>query len=73
LTFRFDPEDLLRNYVDTDRSASIQEMHRRLALQIKDDWHRNGHVIRRLREAFQIALVLLLGEIMAWMFSIATM
>jgi hypothetical protein len=73
LTFRFDPEDLLRNYVDTDRSASIQEMHRRLALQIKDDWHRNGHVIRGLREAFQIALVLLLGEIMAWMFSIATM
>jgi hypothetical protein len=72
LTFRFDPEDLLRSYVDTDRPASMPEMHRRLALRIKDDWQRNGLVIRRLREAFQLALVLLLAEIMAWMFSIAS-
>jgi hypothetical protein len=46
-------------------------MHRDLALRIKADWHRNGRVVRRLREAFQLALVLLLVNILAWLFSIA--
>ncbi|HZC70587.1 MAG TPA: hypothetical protein VE442_07835 [Jatrophihabitans sp.] len=71
LSFRFDPEDLLARYVDADQPASMQDMHRALALRIKADFGRNGHIVRRLRETFQVALVLLLGEIMAWMFSIA--
>jgi len=71
LAFRFDPEDLLERYVDTDQPASMQDMHRALALRIKDDFARNGRLVRRLRETFQVALVLLLAEIMAWMFSIA--
>lgn len=71
LTFRFDPEDLLMRYVDSEHPASMGEMHRALALRIKDDWQRNGRIVRRLREAFQVALVLLLVEIMAWMFSVA--
>jgi len=71
LTFRFDPEDLLARYVDADQPASMQEMHRVLALRIKDDFQRNGRVVRRLRETFQVALVLLLGEMLAWMLSIA--
>lgn len=45
-------------------------MHRELALQIKADWKANGRIVRRLREALQIAL-LLLAEIVAWLFSIA--
>jgi hypothetical protein len=72
LSFRFDPEDLLARYVDAEQPASMQEMHRSLALGIKADFQRNGHIVRRLRETFQVALVLLLGEIMARMFSIAT-
>jgi hypothetical protein len=71
LSFRFDPEGLLARYVDSDQPASMQDMHRALALQIKDDFQRNGRIVRRLRETFQVALVLLLCEIMAWMFSIA--
>jgi hypothetical protein len=71
LSFRFDPEDLLARYVDSDQPASMQDMHRALALQIKADFRRNGRIVRRLRETFQVALVLLLCEIMAWMFSIA--
>lgn len=71
LSFRFDPEDLLTRYVDADEPMSMTEMQRALALRIKADFARNGRIVKRLRETFQVALVLLLGEIMAWMFSIA--
>ncbi len=71
LAFRFDPEDLLARYVDSDQPASMQDMHRLLALRIKADFANNGRIVRRLRETFQVALVLLLAEIMAWMFSVA--
>jgi hypothetical protein len=47
----------------------MARMHRELALRIKADWHRNGRVVRRLREAFQLALALL--NILACLFSIA--
>jgi hypothetical protein len=71
LAFRFDPEDLLTRYVDADDAGSMTDMQRALALRIKADFARNGRIVKRLRETFQVALVLLLGEIMAWMFSIA--
>ena len=45
-------------------------IHRELALQIKADWTGNSRIVRRLREALQIALILLLLEIVAWLFSI---
>jgi hypothetical protein len=70
LTFRFDPEQLLREYVDRDEPASIDELYRGLALRAKADWQQNGRIVRRLREATQLALILLLVEIIAWMFSI---
>jgi hypothetical protein len=50
----------------------MADMHRLLALRIKEDWRRNGRIVRRLRETFQVALVVLLAEIMAWMFSVAS-
>jgi hypothetical protein len=71
LTFRFDPEDLIARYVDVAVPVPIATMHRELALQIKADWQRNGRIVRRLREALQVALILLLLEIVAWLFSIA--
>ena len=46
-------------------------MHRELALQIKADWVRNGRIVRRLREAMQVALILLLAEIVVWLLSIS--
>jgi hypothetical protein len=46
-------------------------MHRELAVRIKADWVQNGRIVRRLREATQIALILLMFEIVAWLFSIA--
>jgi hypothetical protein len=71
LTFRFDPEELLARYVDVPEPMPIAEMHRELALQIKADWMRNGRIVRRLREAMQVALILLLAEIIVWLLSIA--
>jgi len=71
LTFRFDPQDLLDTYVDSDEPVLMDDMHRRLAVRIKADWQRNGQIVHRLRELFQIALIILLAEIMAWMLSIA--
>jgi hypothetical protein len=49
----------------------MTELHRRLSLRIDADWHANGRIVRRLRKATQVALILLLLEIFAWMISIA--
>jgi hypothetical protein len=70
-TFRFDPEDLIARYVDVADPMPMAAIHRELALQIKADWQRNGRIVRRLREALQLALILLVVEIVAWLFSIA--
>ena len=71
LTFRFDPEELLARYVDVPNPTPMAEMHRELALRIKADWVQNGRIVRRLREAMQVALILLLAEIIVWLVSIA--
>jgi hypothetical protein len=71
LTFRFDPEDLLARYVDVAEPMPMSAIHRELALRIKSDWKKNGRIVRRLREALQLALILLLFEIVAWFISIA--
>jgi hypothetical protein len=71
LTFRFDPEQLVARYVDVPEPPPMAVVHRELALQIKADWVRNGRIVRRLREAMQVALILLLAEIVVWLISIA--
>jgi hypothetical protein len=71
LTFRFDPEDLLARYVNVTEPPPMETIHRELALQINSDWRQNGRIVRRLREALQLALILLLLEIVAWFVSIA--
>jgi hypothetical protein len=69
--FRFDIEELLRKYVDVPRAVSMSEMHRDLALQLKGYMDRNGPLVRRTRVALQLAFLLLLLEIGAWLMSIA--
>jgi hypothetical protein len=49
----------------------MPEMHRALALRIKADWQSNGRLVRRMRQAFQLALVLLLLDLLAWLLAIA--
>jgi len=69
--FRFDVQELLRHYIDGPRRVSLSEMQRDLALQLKVYMQSNGRVIRRTREALQLAFILLLLEIVAWLLSIA--
>jgi hypothetical protein len=71
ITFRFDPEELLARYVDVAKPPPMAVMHRELALRIEVDRKQNGRLVRRLRVALQLALILLLLEIVAWLVSIA--
>jgi hypothetical protein len=71
-TFRFDPEELLSQYVDIDRSPTMSVMHRELALRIKADMASNWRIIQRLRVALQLALLFLLLDILAWLFAIGS-
>jgi hypothetical protein len=70
-SFRFDPEELLRDYIDDRRAATMTDIHRALALRAERDRRSNGPLVRRIRVALEVALVLLLLEILAWLFSIA--
>ena len=69
--FRFEPRDLIDRYVDRQPQASMAEMHRELALRIEADMDRNGRLLLRMRIACQIALVLLLVNLIMWLLSIA--
>ncbi|TIO10593.1 hypothetical protein [Mesorhizobium sp.] len=70
-TFRFDPEQLLQDFVDQNPSETMDGMHRALALRIKTDMASNWRIIQRLRVSLQLALFLLLLELLAWLFAIA--
>lgn len=69
-TFRFDPEDLLDQYVNGEEHMTMSTINRTLALRIKADMTRNWRVIQRLRVALQFALVFLLLEILVLFLSI---
>ena len=69
--FRFDPNELLQQHVDTERPSTLDEMHRNLAVRIESDRTWNWRIIQRLRVGLQVALVLLVIEILAWLGSIA--
>eukprot|EP01035_Chromulina_nebulosa_P006096 gene6096-8260_t len=71
-SFSFDPEDLLRTYVDGERAATLSEMHRALALRLKSDMASNWRIISRLRTALQVGLIALLLNILAWFSAIAS-
>lgn len=69
--FRFDPRELIERYVDRRPPASMAEMHRDLALRIEADMARNARLVLRMRVSCQIALVLLLVNLVVWLLSIA--
>lgn len=67
-TFRLDPHELLREY--GDGATSMAEMHRALALRLESHRANNWRIIQRLRLALQLALVLFILEIFAWLVAI---
>lgn len=70
-SFRFDPEELLAQFIDGSPETTLSDMHRALALRIKADMADNWRIIRRLRVALQLALIFLLLDILAWFMAIA--
>jgi hypothetical protein len=70
-TFRFDPEELLTRYVDSEPPLALTAIQRTLALRIKTDMASNWRIIQRIRVALQWALIALLLEILAWVLAIA--
>ncbi|TKB27786.1 MAG: hypothetical protein E5W69_06855 [Mesorhizobium sp.] len=70
-TFRFDPGTLIQDFVDQHPPATMDGMHRALALRIKSDMASNWRIIQRLRVALQLALFLWLLDLLAWLFAIA--
>jgi hypothetical protein len=72
LAWRLDPDELIDRFVDGDRSSSMGTIHRALARRIEGDRRRNGRIVRRLREALQVALLALILMMIAWMASIAS-
>jgi hypothetical protein len=70
-TFRLDPRQLLIQYVDGGSRATMPEMYRELALRLENDRASNWRIIQRLRLALQVALILLLLNILAWFVAIA--
>jgi hypothetical protein len=69
--FRFDARQLLERFVDGPTRGGLDEMRRELALEIEADRTSNGRLIRRMREALQLGLVLLIAELLTWSISIA--
>ncbi len=67
-TFRLDPAELLRDY--GDGTTSLSEMHRALALLLETYRADNWRIIQRLRLALQLALILFILEIFAWLVAI---
>ncbi len=70
-TFRFDPEELLTEYVGDNKRTTMSEVHRALALRIKTNMINNWRIIQRIRVALQLSLIFLLLDILAWLLSIA--
>jgi len=70
-TFRFDPEELLNEYVGDNKRTTMSEIHRALALRIKTNMINNWRIIQRIRVALQLSLIFLLLDILAWLLSIA--
>ena len=69
-TFRFDPEQLLAEYGDDQPALTLQAMHRALSIRIKEDMAANWRTIQRLRIGLQLALVLFILHILAWLFAV---
>jgi hypothetical protein len=70
-TFRFDPEELLDEYVEGKEHMTMSAINRRLALRIKADMASNWRIIQRIRLALQLSLVFLLLQILALLLSIS--
>ena len=67
-----DPRGVIRTYIEADEPASINDLHRDLALHLYIGFIRNGRGLAKLAVFFQVASVLLTVEVLLWIIAIAT-
>jgi len=70
-TFRFDPAQLLAEFCEDESQSTLDAMHHTLSSRIKNDLDDNWRIVQRLRVGLQLALVLFVLNIVAWLFAIA--
>jgi hypothetical protein len=64
--FRFGPKRIISDYVESSEPADLDEMHRDLALHLGSNVVDNEAKLRRLWRGFEVACVLLVVEVVAW-------
>jgi hypothetical protein len=66
-TFRFNPKKLVRDYIDADPPATLDEMRLDLSLHMENWAEENSTRMRWLFRCFEAASILLGAEVVLWM------
>ena len=61
---------LLRDYIESDKPATIPELHRSLAWHMDDDYLENQRKLKWLYRVFSLASILVVGETIMWLVAI---
>jgi hypothetical protein len=66
------PQDVISAYIESGAPAPIEEVHRELAMHMKDSYTENHRGLEKLVVLFQIANVLLVVEVVLWTLALAS-
>ncbi len=69
--FSVGTKNLLRDYLEADPPASMEELYRSLAWYLEVDWETNKELLDVRYRLFTVAALALVGETMAWLLAIA--
>jgi hypothetical protein len=69
--FSVGTKNLLRDYIEGEEPASIEELYRSLAWYVEVDWETNKELLDVRYRLFTVAALALVGETMAWLIAIA--
>ena len=70
--FTTNPQDVIQTYIEGDKPAPIEELHRDLSLHMRESFIRNLKGQEQLAILFQIASGLLTIEVVFWVIAIAS-
>lgn len=68
--FNVGTKALLRDYIESDKPATMPELHRSLAWHMDDDYSENQRRLRWLYRLFTGASILVVGETILWLVAI---
>ena len=70
--FTTNPQDVIQTYIEGERPAPIEELHRDLSLHMRESFIRNLKGQEQLAVLFQVASALLTVEVVLWIIAIAS-